>query len=380
MTNESIVVTGWGVMCAAGTGPEALCEALKHNTVVEEASARAAERLYGQDLPRRPLRVAASYDKREMLGRKGTAFLDRCSGLALVACGQALRSSGLSLDDESRRRTGVVLGTTIGSLKSMSDYTRETLTEERPYLVNAALFPNTVMNCAAGQTAIRFGLKGINSTIASGPMAFLISLGYCSTALRNGTVDAMVAGAVEELTPDSIWAAALTESDNPELAAGEGAAAFVLERYDAARKGSRHVEAEVLSVVTAYRSACANQEAYQDELRAALARVLRRALAMAEVQPAEVSLVVTRTLGAHPRDRVELAAVAEVVEGAERMALRSDLFGEAQAASGALQLGALLATLRDGPPGRIAVVTGSARDGGLGVAVVRGCHVGADRS
>src|SRR5207248_2320963 len=83
---------------------------------------------------------------------------------SLGAGERELEDGGLEVDDRGRGRVGVVLGTTVGSLRSMSDYTRETLIEERPYLVSPALFPNTVMNCAAGQSAIRHGLAGINAT------------------------------------------------------------------------------------------------------------------------------------------------------------------------------------------------------------------------
>src|SRR6185369_14219525 len=138
---------------------------------------------------------------RDLLGRKGTSSFDRRSALAVVACGQAIEASDIRVDDTNRRRIGIVLGTSLGSLKSMNDYTQETLRYDRPYLVEPLLFPNTVMNCAAGQAAIRYGLKGINATVAGCELAFLHALRYSRNAFRCEYADALLIGAVEEFTP-----------------------------------------------------------------------------------------------------------------------------------------------------------------------------------
>ncbi|MEE3922501.1 hypothetical protein V2I01_41795 [Micromonospora sp. BRA006-A] len=76
------------------------------------------------------------------------------------------------MTDDNRDRIGIVTGTTAGSVKSSVDYAAETFTQQPPYLVNPALFPNTVMNCAAGQSAIWYKLHGPNATVAGGPLAF----------------------------------------------------------------------------------------------------------------------------------------------------------------------------------------------------------------
>jgi 3-oxoacyl-[acyl-carrier-protein] synthase II len=345
-------ITGCGVLSAAGIGMEALLSAL---TADEPDGAPAGD----FSVP--------DFDVRTFLGRKGTAFLDRSTALALVACGQALEDSGLRIDAGNRERVGVVLGTSVGSLRSMSDYTRETLVEERPYLVNPALFPNTVMNCAAGQSAIRYGLRGINATIAGGRAAFLSVLRYAASAVSRGYADAMLVGAVEELSPHRAWATHLSEP--PGVVAGEGAAVFVLEGADAARGAGRHVDAEVLAVTAGFGAGGRVEEA--------LRGCVRRALARTDVDTGLVTLV---TAG-RPRDAVVVeAARALGVAAVERVPVASVL-GECHAASCALEVAALLALHRDEPArdGRVSLVAGITPEGGAVTALLRGfSRVGAD--
>jgi 3-oxoacyl-[acyl-carrier-protein] synthase II len=346
-----LAITGCGVLSPAGTGLEALLAALGPDGV--PAGRPAAEDLAGAGAP--PAHQVAGFDVRQHLGRKGTAFLDRATGLALVACGQALEDSGLVVDEHSRSRVGVVLGTAVGSLRSMSDYTRETLIEERPYLVNPALFPNTVMNCASGQSAIRYGLAGINATIAGGELAFLSVLRYVANALRRGYADALLAGAVEELSPHRAWAVHLADGASAE--AGEGAAVLVVEPGAAARAAGRRVDAEVLAVTAGYDP---------DGGTRALAGCLRRAVAAAGVEAAGVCLAVSE------RSAPELEAVAaEVGLAGVRPFPWQGRLGECQAAAAGLQVATLLALHRAGSGGGLWAVAGRESDGTVAAAVLR---------
>src|SRR5699024_7600310 len=81
---------------------------------------------------------------------------------------------------------GLVLGTHTGSAQSIMDFTRESLVSAKPFYVDPSLFPNTVMNCAAGQSAIWHQLKGPNTTIAGGRGTGLLALQYALRLQRAG--------------------------------------------------------------------------------------------------------------------------------------------------------------------------------------------------
>ncbi|MET9263818.1 beta-ketoacyl synthase N-terminal-like domain-containing protein [Amycolatopsis sp. NPDC004079] len=352
-----IVVTGWGGLSSAGLDHQAWTRCLRDGA---GPSREPVAELDGAALPRPTPHVLSEFDRREALGRKGTRFFDRVTAFALTACGASLRDSGLPLDDSSRHRVGITLGTTLGSFRSTSDYSRETLEQEKPYLVNPVLFPNTVINCASGQAAIWFGLKGANTTVAGGHTTFLNVLRYAANALRTRTVDAMLAGAAEELSPLSAWLAHHLHPDGSSPA-GEGAAVFTLERAEDAQARGRPADAEVLSVATAFQSRGA-------EASAVVANCLRQALDLAETRPDELDLVVTSGTS---EDR-ELDAVLGP-RGPERLDV-NELLGECQAASGALQAAAVLALHREDPgrDGRRSLLVAHDADGGMAAAVLRG--------
>jgi 3-oxoacyl-[acyl-carrier-protein] synthase II len=367
---SSLVVTGWGVLSAAGEDPGALVAAVEAARPIGGDPAA----VHDDPLPASPAAVVADFDVRKALGRKGTSFFDRATGLALVACGQALRDSGLAVDDGNRARVGVVLGTTIGSLKSTVEYSRETLVQERPYLVNPVLFPNTVMNCAAGQAAIWYGLRGVNATVAGGQLAFLHALRYAANALHRGYVDALLVGAVEEYTPHTAWAAELT-SGQP---AGEAAAVFVLERAPAGGVGmatghDRRRHGEILAVATGFSPGGA-----PEAVAATLSRCIRRALNRAGVAAEDVRAVAT---GDAPGETVEADAATTALGHRPAMLAVKAAFGECQAVTGGLALATLLSRHRGDPQrsGELALITARSRDGAVGAAVVRGwCDGGVD--
>ncbi|NUT37513.1 MAG: beta-ketoacyl synthase, partial [Hamadaea sp.] len=192
-------------------------------------------------LPRPEAPVIDGFDVRAHLGRKGTSFYDRSTALAVVACQQALQDGAVEVADDNRARVGVVLGTTVGSFQSTSDYSRDTLVQEKPYLVNPVLFPNTVMNCAAGQAAIRFGLRGVNATIAGGRLAFHHALRHAAMSLRRQAADIVLVGAVEEHSPHRAWAAEI--SSGGASVAGEAAGVFVVERAEGPRRPTARIRA-----------------------------------------------------------------------------------------------------------------------------------------
>ena len=205
----NLSIIGYGVLSSGGVGPAPISDAIVHRHGPPHPGVQ-VQGLYDDVLPAEYAHAFVEFDARASLGRKGTASLDRRTALALVACREALSDGQVSVSDDNRHRMGVVLGTTWGSLKSMSDYTKESLLEERPYLVEPSRFPNTVMNCAAGQLAIWNKLTGVNATIAGGNMALLSVLEYSANLFRCGYADTILAGTVEEFTPHNAWAHHLT--------------------------------------------------------------------------------------------------------------------------------------------------------------------------
>ncbi|WP_216206385.1 beta-ketoacyl synthase N-terminal-like domain-containing protein [Amycolatopsis aidingensis] len=364
LAGKELAITGFGVLSGLGIGPDALVDALTRPPEPVDVSG-----MFTEPLPRPDAHVLVDFHAAEHLGRKGTSFLDRGTAFGLLACRDALADAGMAEPD--RARTGVVLGTTAGSLKSTSDYSRDTLTEERPYHVNPVLFPNAVMNGIAGQAAIRFGLRGLNATIAGGPLALLQALRYTGVALATGRAEVMLAGAVEEFSPQAAWSVQHAQRRaGGTLPAGEGAAVFLVEDAAAVRARGGRPDACVLSVTCSGSAASPGPAGTTDRLR----ECLRAALDQAGASAAQVRTVALGTDGTPWLDDAEETAVRQVLgAGAARLGT-TQVTGVAGSASGAFPLAALLARHRAEPArdGELSVLSTRSADGSVAAAVVRG--------
>lgn len=159
-----LTVISAGVVSSAGYGLAPLADLLNG-----EAGPGGGAGPGAGDYPPRPVQPVPGFDLAEHLGRKGIKYLDRLTGLSLVACKQALEAAGPGVTGEELTRTGVVLATNTGSIAGYTDLLYDTLTLDKPQLINPGKFSNSVMNCSAGQMAIRHGLKGLNATVAAWP-------------------------------------------------------------------------------------------------------------------------------------------------------------------------------------------------------------------
>lgn len=359
-----LAVTAVGAVSAAGIGLDALGRAVAEGTAGHTDPSGLGE----ESLPPRPVRVVPDLPVAELIGRKGTRHLDRTTKLALVAC-------RLTLDahpGQTGERSGVVLGTSTGSIRSSSEFSLETLRQERPYLVNPSLFPNTVMNCAAGQIAIRHKLHGVNATIAGGHLSGVQALRYARNALRQGHADRILVGGVEEFCAQSAWGWHLSGSLAADAPVGEGAAMLMVEQEAEASAAGRPVLARVLACETGYSA--------PGRLADGLASVVTTALERCDRRPEQVGAVSYGATGLTGLQRIEERGVRTALGGrapARRVAVKESI-GECFSAAGILQIAALIGTWQHttAPAGELALVTAVARDGNVGCAVVEAGHLG----
>ncbi|OIJ65806.1 beta-ketoacyl synthase N-terminal-like domain-containing protein [Streptomyces mangrovisoli] len=354
-----LAITAVGAVTPAGLGLEALGRAVAAG-LPGHAEPPVQE---DETLPPRPVRAVPDLKVAELIGRKGTRHLDRTTKLALVACRLALDSLPAPVGGGS---TGVVLGTSTGSIRSSSEYSLETLRQERPYLVNPSLFPNTVMNCAAGQIAIRHGLKGVNATLAGGHLAGVQVLRYARNALRQGHADRLLVGGVEEFCAQSAWGWHQSGSLTADAAVGEGAAVLVVEPEKAAHAAGRRVLARVLACETGY--------AGRGGLAQGLASVIGSALERSGTAPAGITSASLGSTGHVGLDRVEERALRTALGGRlpDQVVRVKESVGECCSAGGVLQIAGLLGLWQREGAGsaRTAVVTAVSRDGQVGCVVL----------
>lgn len=359
---RSVVVTGAGVLSPVADSPrrlhDALCAGISGLKRIELFS------LDGMGLDEMGLngggpREAGEirpFEPRAYLGERNLRPVDRTSRLLLAAAQAALDESGWTPELRAEREVGLVLGTTFCSVKTIAEFDRRGL-QLGPSHVSPLDFANSVINAAAGQTAIWHGLRGVNSTISAGEASGLLAIASGAGMISSGHTVALLAGGAEELCFESflghLRAHRLSKSTPLPLdarrsgfALAEGAALLVLEEADAAAARGANVLAEILGHGAAFDPSESEAGAAK-----ALARAVRIALDDAGVGPGEIDAVSLSANGSSTGDRAEAAGIAaalgERAAGLPVTAIKA-MLGEALGASGGFQAVALLGTFRDG--------------------------------
>ena len=181
---------------------------------------------------------------------------DRVEQLATAAAQEALRQSGLEVEEAHAGRVGVIVSSAIGGLASLQEGVRVTI-EENPRRVSPFLIPMLMSNGPAGLIAIDYGFKGPSFSVASACASGADGIGMAWMLLRAGVVDAVVSGAAEATITrlgvaafDRLGAMSRRNEDysmTPQpfdlnrdgLVMGEGAAGLILERESHARQRGR---------------------------------------------------------------------------------------------------------------------------------------------
>ncbi|MBT2510616.1 3-oxoacyl-ACP synthase [Streptomyces sp. ISL-98] len=358
---DTLVISGWSAASPYGLGAESFAEGVREDRLAVTAGDGATDLGPFERAGRIP-----DFDAKAVLGRKGTRAMDRATAIAVATAGMLLEEAGPGLANDNPEAVGMVLGTGHGSVQSIMDFTRDALTGDKPFHVDPARFPNTVMNRAAGQSAIWHTLRGPNTTVSGGALTGLLALSYASRLLRQGHCEAVLCGAVEEFSADRAWLEYRSRTGGgayrqPAGPLGEGCALFLIEPLGRADAHGRTPLAGLLgSRFIAFPDPAGAQRA--------VTRAVTEALKEAGVHPDEVGLLVPSDCGG-PLGAREDAALADVFGDTRppRLRLRR-LIGDASAASASLQLAAALAAPGEGGP---VLVTSVDPDGQTGAVVLR---------
>jgi 3-oxoacyl-[acyl-carrier-protein] synthase II len=310
------------------------------------------------DLPTPHAYTVDGLDLVAVLGRKTVRFNNRTTNLALFATGEALTDAGFEVTDDNRDTVGVSFGTACGSVTGAVEFGWDSFDRERPHMVNPVSFPNTVINTTAGAMAIKYGLRGANSTVAAGPLAGLGALRNAEVMLHAVHADTMLVGAAEEVTGPNAWFASATR---PDTAPGEGAAVFVLERADVAIEAGRRPLARLGAVRT-----------HTGDVRCpdVICDAVAETLEAAGVEPERVRWLAMRVTGDSAVDTAQHVGLGSVLP---LTPVHSEI-GDCYAGHAALQLAELIARVRteDWARDDAGVVVAADPDGALAVAVVTG--------
>jgi 3-oxoacyl-[acyl-carrier-protein] synthase II len=350
---DNVTIAAWSTVSPFGIGREPFTNAVNAGRSAVAVLDRAR-----WQVPDECACLVPGFDLRGILGNKGTRAMNRVTGLAVTTVGQLIEDAdaGHAWGED----TALVLGTTTGSSQSNMDITRSSLTGERPFDVEPARLPYCVMNCAAGQCAIWYGLKGPNATIAAGRPTSLTVLSYARRLLLTGRAVRVLCGAAEEYSAARSWIDFHSRGGGGAVL-GEGCVMFVVELASLAT-------ARPLASVLAMDS----RVCVDGDWRSAVGRCVQRVLTVGGCLPQDIWAVCPS--GADDEaGRVERETLAKVF-GTDLLTWDvAELIGETHAASAAFQIARVLSAAEHSPEvdGRLAVVTSTDPSGAVGAALLR---------
>jgi 3-oxoacyl-[acyl-carrier-protein] synthase II len=310
------------------------------------------------------------FDPAEYLGRKGLRNIDRLTALGMTACKLVLDSAAGTVLAAELPATGVVMGTSTGSIGTVAELAYDSWTQERPYLINPSHFPNAVMNACAGQIAIRNTLEGPNATVAGGALSSLFAFRYARNLIGLGRVSRLLVGGAEELSPVLAWGWHVTGNLPPGVPLGEGCAVFLVEDPARRPEGAPPPMAELYACEVRYCGPV--RRSLMTGLAGGLADCIARALERSGVSPDEVTSVSLGATGDAALVSAEKRAITRALRRLPDVIQVTDAIGETYSAAGSFQLAALLAVWQRAKavPGA-SLVTAVGRDGNVGCMVVR---------
>lgn len=322
-----VVITGIGVVSPLADGAELTWKKL----IAGQSGIRQITSFDVSDLPAKIAGIIPEGDGPGLfhadryMSSKDQRKVDRFILYAVAAATQAVEDSGwMPEDEESRERTGVIIGSGIGGLPEIES-TSHILRDSGPRRVSPFFIPACLINLASGHVSIKYGFKGPNHAVVTACATGAHAIGDASRMIMYGDADVMIAGGTEAAVCRigmSGFAAARALStqynDTPEKASrpwdegrdgfvmGEGSGIVVLEEYEHAKQRGAKIYAEVIGYGM---SGDAYHLTAPVEDGNGAFRAMRAALKHAGITPEQVDYINAHGTSTPAGDPVEIAAV-----------------------------------------------------------------------
>jgi 3-oxoacyl-[acyl-carrier-protein] synthase II len=297
--------------------------------------------------------------------RKEIKRVDRFSQFAQVAAYEAVNDAGIDFSKEDPWRCGVILGSGIGGLNEIEEQLSKMISKG-PDRVSPFTVPKMMLNAAGGNISIRYGLRGVNYSVATACASSNNAIGAAFKTIQYDDADIIITGGTEAaITPMSLASfqnmkALSTRNDDPTRASrpfdvdrdgfvlSEGAGLLILEELEHAKARGAKIYCEVLGVGA---SADAGHITAPDEQGTGAARAMSEALRNARVNPSDIQYVNAHGTSTPLGDKAETTAIKRVFgDHAKQLSVSStkSQLGHTLGASGGLELIATVKTITDG--------------------------------
>ena len=362
---QRVVVTGLGLVTPVGNDVESTWSAL----LAGRSGAAPIAKFDASALQVRFACEVKGFDPLQYIDRKESRRLDLFAQFAIAASHQAVVQAGIDQAVPVPDRTGVVIGSGIGSMQTFEEQCSLYITKG-PDRVSPFFVPMFIPDIAAGLVSIRYGLRGPNFATVSACASSAHAIGESYRMIRDGEADAMVTGGAEAAitgltiagfqnmralssrNDDPPGASRPFDKDRDGFVLGDGGAIVVLESLEhATRRG-----VEILGEVIGYgASGDAHHMTSPAPKGEGAQRAMRACLDDAGVPYESVGYINAHGTSTEQGDIAETEAVKAVFGAHARQLVfgsTKSMTGHLLGAAGALEFAACLLAVRTGkiPP------------------------------
>ena len=317
-----VVVTGLGTVTAIGNDLPTTWDGLM-------AGANGADYIKKFDTEKFSVKFACEvkgFDPLSFLDKKEARRMGAFTHFALAAADEAVKHSGLLIDDSNAEMVGTYISSGIGDFWAI-EREHEKLLNSGPDRVSPFFIVSAIVNLASGNVSIRHGAKGPNSATATACSAGAHAIGDSFRLIERGDADAMICGGAESaITPMSVagfasMRALSTRNDDPKRASrpfdlerdgfviGEGAGIMILEELEFAKARGANILAEIVGYGM---SGDAFHVTMPDETGSGAIRVMQRAIKDAGIDPSQIGYVNAHGTSTPYNDKFETLAIKKV--------------------------------------------------------------------
>lgn len=316
------------------------------------------------DYPTKIWAKVKNLDVEAFVAPKDARRMDPFTQYGMVAAFEAMKDSGLTIDESLAPRAGVAVGAGIGGIQTITN-NQEKLMQGGPRKVSPFFIPAGIINMLAGQISIEYNLKGPNIAVVTACTSGTHNIGIAGRMIAYGDADVMICGGAE-MTNTPLCLAGFSavrslskRNDEPEKASrpwdkdrdgfvmGEGAGILVLEEYEHAKARNAHIYAELVGFGM---SADAYHITAPDEDADGAARSLQATLDDAGVSADLVDYINAHGTSTHLNDINEAKAIKRVFgKHAYELAVSStkSMTGHLLGAAGAVEAIFSILAIRD---------------------------------
>ncbi|MEY8700585.1 beta-ketoacyl-ACP synthase II [Streptococcus ferus] len=300
MTENRVVITGYGVTSPIGNTPEEFWNSLEKG----EIGIGPITRFDTSDIPVHNAGEIKDFPFDKYFVRKDKNRMDSYSLYAIYATLEALENAKLDLETVDRDRTGVIVSSGIGGLQEMQEQIIR-MHEKGIKRIQPMFVPKALSNMAAGNIALRVGAKGVCKSITTACASANDAIGEAFREIKFGFQDIVLAGGAESTineigiggfnaltalstTEDPTRASIPFDKDRNGFVMGEGAAVLVVESLEHAQKRG----ATILAEIVGYGNTCdAYHQTSPSPDGSGAARAIKLAIQEAGIEPSQVDYV-----------------------------------------------------------------------------------------